>query len=312
MSTVKTTGVLMGKGAPNRQKTGRIVQCAIVLTPDLGFIRIWPLHPVEHKKITIWSVVSLELEKTTHDNRDESYLLKSIIKTGEMSDRIEKEKTLDRCCLKSGSTDPQFFQDANRKSIYLVKPEQILEHSICHNEVDPLSAQECPEEDGWIQDQNHRPIRAVVKWKSMQGSQHCLGVVAQGVCEYLRKYPHQAMRVFENLHLMDLKFDKWFLCGNQKDRRTSWVIVTAFCLKKTEKPNTPLFLPMFDGAGEDWPYLKQGAGNVKTAESGQMEFLFTSTTSSTISADCLGSMATTSCRSYANTAMKEYITNEVS
>ena len=300
----------MGKGAPNRQKTGRIVQCAIVLTPDLGFIRIWPLHPVEHKEIKIWSVLSLEIEKTSHDNREESYLLKSVIKTGEMVDRHERRKTLDRCCLNSGNTDPQRFQDSNRKSIYLIKPEQILEHSICHNEIDPLALHENTEEEGWIQDQNHRPMRAVVTWKSMQGSQHTLGLVAQGVCEYLRKNPHCPMRIFENLQLMDSKFDKWFLCGNQKDRRNSWVIVNAFCLKKTEKPITPLFLPMFDGTEKDWPYLRQGERNVKIAGSGQMLLGFMSTTTSTTSTGCLGNMATKSCPSYAITATGEYTTNE--
>ena len=93
---ISTTGIIMGKGAPNRSKTKGIVQCAIVLSPDFGFIRIWPLHPETHQKIKIWSVVSLELEKTSNDSRDESYRLVSVHETGQISDRNEKEKILNR------------------------------------------------------------------------------------------------------------------------------------------------------------------------------------------------------------------------
>lgn len=300
----------MGKGAPNRQKTGNIVQCAIVLSPELGLIRIWPLHPSEHKDITIWSVVSLEIEKTGNDNRYESYSLISIVKTGEIQDHLEKQNTLNRCCLKSQTSDPQKFQNDNKKSIYLVRPEQIIEHTISRNEIDPLRSQEELQEDGWVQDQKNRQFRAVVKWKSTQGVEHTMGVVAQEVSEWIRKQEPYANRIFENLRVMDLNWDKWFLCGNLKDHRNAWVIVNVFRLKKTERAITPLFWPMFDGVSADWPYSKQEATNVKTADSGQTQFLFMSTTTSTTLTDSRGNMATTSCQSYANTAMGESITNE--
>jgi len=307
---ITTTGVMMGKGAPNRQKTGNVVQCAIVLSPDLGLIRIWPLHPSEHKDITIWSVVSLKIEKTGNDNRYESYSLISIVKTGKIQDHLEKQNTLNRCCLKSQTSDPQKFQNDNKKSIYLVRPEQIIEHTISRNEIDPLRSQEELQEDGWVQDQKNRQFRAVVKWKSTQGVEHTMGVVAQEVSEWIRKQEPYANRIFENLRVMDLNWDKWFLCGNLKDHRNAWVIVNVFRLKKTERAITPLFWPMFDGVSADWPYSKQEAMNVKIADSGQTQFPFMSITTSTTLTDYRGNMATTSCQSYANTAIGESITNE--
>ena len=112
-------GIVLGVGAPNRTRDGSKTMCAIVLTEDLGFIRVYPI-PAE-QKFEVWSNVVVAIERTATDNRPESYKLKYFEVHDRIEDRNQKRDILEGCVLKSGTDDPIEYCNSRRTSIALVK-----------------------------------------------------------------------------------------------------------------------------------------------------------------------------------------------
>ena len=90
---IKDRIVILAKGAPNRLKDGRETQCAIAVSPHLGLIRIYPLHPFENMDVKIWSVCDIEMEKHDKDTRDETYKPSSIKSISKMDKNLRSQQT---------------------------------------------------------------------------------------------------------------------------------------------------------------------------------------------------------------------------
>ena len=52
MNPIQTNGIIMGVGAPNDTKANGKTFCAIILTHDLGFIRVYPI--MAETKFPLW------------------------------------------------------------------------------------------------------------------------------------------------------------------------------------------------------------------------------------------------------------------
>lgn len=283
---MKTNGIILGKGAPNRCKDGSATMCAIMLTPDLGLIRIYPIRVQDGVKV--WSRVEINAEASNTDNRRESWKLKGIRVTGKIEDRTEKAAILDRCVLKSGTSDPIKYQDSIRSSIAIVRGDIESAYVQWGQLEQQPDNYEC--EDAWISCQVEYAHKPYLHWRSHAGKEHRSHIVSHEAYEWIRKRPTQPHALFDNMQLMNPDYIHWLVLGNMKNRRNVWVMVHAHRLKAPVNASIGFYSEAMTGKSEGWPYLRQEAENAKRAEDPQLPLMFT--TSDTTRKNIRGSIAT--------------------
>lgn len=255
---MKVYGIVLGVGAPNESKTLGKTMCAIVLTREIGLIRIYPI-PAE-EKFPVWGEVNLNIEKG-NDSRGESFKLISFDLIGKIIKADEKREILNLSCLKSGMDDPMKFQNARRKSIFLVRPSW--------GDVEVTLSQKTPdvspddEECGWIVTQGRHWHKPYLKWKSDQGCEHTSHLGGREIYEGIRNSPHRPWDLMNNIQIMNPDYEHWMLMGNMKDKRNVWLCVHLHRLKKSTSGSTPLFSHPIAGEDSAWPYSDQETSNVE-------------------------------------------------
>ena len=280
---MKTKGIVLGVGAPNECKDGRKTMCAIILSDDLGLIRVYPI-PAE-SRFSVWSIVEVNIERNAKDNRSESWRLESSAVVGAFGDGDEKRTILDRCVLRSGTTDPIQYQNGRRLSIAMVKLSWGGVGAALDQRVPGVSAddEECP----WVVTQGQHWNKPYLEWQSTQGGNHKTHLVGREVYEGLRKNPMQPWNIFNNMQINSPDYEAWLLLGNMRDRRNVWVAPHLHRLKKNAFASTPLFSTILDGKPDAWPYCAQEASNASPADN-QLALFTTELTTMTASR---GSMA---------------------
>lgn len=257
---MKISGVILGVGAPNDSVKHGKTMCAIVLTADLGMIRIYPV-PAQIS-FPVWGEVLLEIERGS-DDRPESYRLKRFSLTGKIEDAGEKRELLDACVIKTGDYDPLRFQNKNKCSVAIVKPswgdcEFLISQRI------PKNIPEDDEECGWIVTQGRHWQKAYVIWRSTQGAKHKSHLGGREIYECLRRNPDSVWDLMNNLRVNDPNYDFWMLMGNMKNpiRRNVWLCVHLHRLKKTSGAVRSLFQHRLIGR-DGWPYQQQETQNIR-------------------------------------------------
>lgn len=270
---MEITGIVLAKGAPNRTSDGRVTMCSIVLSDELGLIRIYPLSVTVNQDVKVWSRIRCEVTRSQKDNRIEAY---RIVGTDvQVLNRIDssenKASILDSCNLKSGDKDPIAYQNERRCSICVVKVHGRIGCSLKSREDTDVKL--CDGEDSWVMTQAEFPYKPYVSWTSIQGVSHETHLVAQEVYFGMQKNASCPLRIFENMHALDPDYQHWMVLGNTKDRRNVWVMPHLHRLKKTTFGMTTSSL-ISGGENASWPYLQQEEINARYA-SPQMQFNFT-------------------------------------
>lgn len=271
--TQKISGIVLGVGAANSTKDGRIVMCAILLSEELGLIRVYPIPG--DQLFRVWQRMDVIVARTPKDTRAESYRLQEYAPVGDVIEHAnEKRAILNRCVLNSGTNDPLDYQNELRRSICLVKPGW--------GELGASMRQQSPADNGRsrIMTQSSAHVCAHIEWSSMQGKMHTSKLVAREVYEGIRRNPTAPSKIFENMQLHNPDYERWLLMGNTKDRRNVWVCVHVHRLKKNALSSTQCFLPILDGKSGDWPYCAQEETNVRVAEN-QLDLFTTDATETT-------------------------------
>ena len=247
----------MGVGAPNLCRDGRKTMCAIILSEQMGLIRVYPIDGSAY--FPLWANVDLEIETSPGDARRESYRLLSFDVGKRMDDADMKRDLLEACVLKSGNQDPIAYQNSRRKSIALVRMEWgDLEATLSQRVPEvPRDDEEC----GWVTTQGMHWNKPYLSWTSLQGGTHKTHLVGREIYEGLRHNPQTAWRIFENVRVSDPEWDVWLLLGNMKTRPNVWVCPHVHRLKRKAAGYTPGIFPSRDDA---WPYQEQeGVNTVK-------------------------------------------------
>ena len=219
----------MAVGAPNQCRDGRKTMCAIILTQDLGLIRIYPIPASE--KFSVWSFVDIDIERSQSDTRHESYKVTSYKVGNIIDDKEEKRRILNRCIIRSGTVDPLQFQNDNLSSIAMVKlPFGTLEFTLSQRI--PETRRD-DEEHPWILTQAAHWAKPYLSWISEQGTQHKTHLVGREVYMGLQHNADNPWNLFNNLQVNNPDYECWMLLGNMKDRRNVWVAPHIHRLKKT-------------------------------------------------------------------------------
>lgn len=255
-------GIIMGVGAPNDSVNHGKSMCAIILTREIGMIRVYPIPASD--SFPVWGTVFLEIEKG-NDPRPESFRVVSYKLTGKVEDQHAKREILNKCTIKTADSDPIDYQNENRASILMVKPQWgDCEFSI--SQKIPTGIPTDDEECGWIVTQGKHWQKAYVTWTSEQGKSHKSHLGGREIYEGLRKNPDSAWNLMNNLRVNDPDYEFWMLMGNMKDRRNVWLCVHLHRLKKSTSGSIPLFSHPIIGDAEGWPYLRQEDSNVRIVD----------------------------------------------
>ncbi len=260
---------MLGKGAPNEYSDGGVRMCGIVLSEQLGLIRIHPMDVMGSP--SVWDRVSMSLVRHNKDNRDESYTIEGMEHEGHVQ-KYEKRELLDACILKSGDCDPVCYQNENRRSIAVVRPNGLIGASLQPRELCPDKSDR--DYQNWVVTQSEYGYTPYINWKSIQGVEHKQHCVAQELYCGLINNRSAPYSVFDNMRLSDQDYEHWLVLGNMKDRRNVWVVVHVHRLKKTAQPLTLPNCGIAAGKLDGWPYLNQEGFNAKPAEP-QLQFQFT-------------------------------------
>lgn len=257
-------GIIMGTGAPNLCRDGKKTKCAIILTEELGFIRVYPI-PAEIS-FPVWGRIEFDCERNEKDCRHESYkIMPGFDIDGKIEDRAVKRNVLNSCILKSGVQDPIEYQNEARKSIALVKPNyEDIEGGALRNRLPEPG--EYDEECGWLVTQGKHWQKPYISWKSSQGIQHKSHMVGLEVYEGLRKNPDSPYNIFNNLQIGSPDWEVWLLLGNMRDRRNVWVVVHVHRLKKSIGDSIQPSLSLLSGKPDGWPYSRQEETNASVVD----------------------------------------------
>lgn len=269
---MKITGTVIAKGAPNRCQDGRTVMCSIVISDELGLVRLYPITVTSDMGMKIWSRVQCEVAKRSTDCRIESFRVESIIVLDRIESASAKADCLNSCILRSGTDDPIVYQNNRRRSIAVVKSAGNVGVSLDPREIDSID-HTVDADDAWVMSQSEYPFKPSLIWTSIQGGQHKTHLCSQEVYEGIRHNASTPFRVFENLHIGDPDYEHWMILGNIRDRRNVWVCAHLHRQKKTGSTTDTSSL-MFGGQNESWPYSQQEEINARTVEP-QRTFNFT-------------------------------------
>jgi hypothetical protein len=289
IKSMDTELIILGRGSPNKTKDGRKTLCAIGLSKEIGLVRVYPVN-AEARQFRLWNRIKVKLKKNEKDNRPESFYLDhdfysqpSQIKVVEtIKDSADKLQILDSCELQSGETDPIDFCNQNKMSIALVRPEKNQIWGV----VKPNDRQrnDRPEdgEQEWLPTQEQAPFIYQIGWQSIQGKNHTQSVVSFEFHEAQRKFEATPYALLDNAKISSKDYQKWFLLGNQNNKRNSFLIVHVHRFLEHDQGFMLPCCDILSGNPAGWPYFVTGGRNVKNV--GPQMDLFKSTTLFTESA----------------------------
>ena len=170
--------------------------CAIILSEELGLIRVYPLPAQE--SFPVWSKIRLEVERSERDNRRESYKVnfQEVIEAP-ITCPENKREILEACILKSGLDDCQDYMNERRGSIAMVKIQRNTMTAAMDMKM-PTPVED-DEEFGWIKAQAQHWQKPYLQWISEQGKSHKTHLVAREVYEGLRRNPTQPWSIYNNI-----------------------------------------------------------------------------------------------------------------
>ena len=262
------SGVVIGVGAPNRTKDGRVVQCAIVLDDAIGLTRVFCDYKNGMERLSLWNRCSLLVQATPKDNRWESWKMLEADITGRVENSQEKRAILEACVRQTGDEDPIDVFNRERRSIAVVKPQQT---NIGYG----MEIREFDDSPDWMTTQCETPQKPFLQWQSQQGKTHRQQVAAHEVYEWLRKNPSKHGGLWDPLQITNIDFDKWLLVGTASTHRTAWLVVHVHLKKKTTQPLIDSSSLIVDGKPDGWPYSRPEEVSAKRAESTGQQLLFT-------------------------------------
>ncbi|MGD1098728.1 MAG: hypothetical protein ABR888_00035 [Thermoplasmata archaeon] len=229
--------VLLGRGAPDRIRDGRITICAAGWSKTHGFVRIYPTRT--SSPLRQWNQVAVPVERNPLDSRPESWKIQ-----GSKSEW----NTLDRKIEVVGELKQP---DRRRVIRELVSPcvNSINESRVSLGIVRPVEMSGFLDERTDVDDGIQLTLTGPPQQKTKQGYRfqprlryRCSGctaaeshdqqIIEWGCYEWFRKNPGLEAQVFENLRLEDPAYEKHLFVGNQANHRVSYLVITVLRWKR--------------------------------------------------------------------------------
>ena len=242
--------VVLGNAVPSRIKDGRKTVCFAGYSKKEGLIRVYPARP--DSPVGRWNRLGLSLVRNRQDTRAESWkvqgssdewdtLSERIRMHGSLGEKGQKALWYDLCdkygvgCVKD--------LNEGRRSLGIVRP-TVISHRFVERDRGDRAAQSILFPETSYKTIKDYGLKPVIKYRCSECKAerpHEQQVLEWGVYEWLRNNHGKEEQVWENLHLDDPGWDKWFLVGNQARYRNSFVIVGVVRFKGADPGQSRLF-----------------------------------------------------------------------
>lgn len=229
--------VILGRGAPDVLKDGRVAICVAGWSQSLGFVRIYPTRLTS--PLRQWNVVSVQVERNPSDSRKESWkIVGSASDWDRLDQNIEVQGSLQRAervalipKLASGCV---VDLNESRTSLGIVHPAELKGYLSEREDVDHTVQRTLL--GGTVpKTKINYPLRprAAYRCESCRADNpHDQQIIEIGCYEWFRKNPGCEAQVFENLRLADPDYEKYLLVGNQANHRTSYLVIGVIRWKR--------------------------------------------------------------------------------
>ncbi|MDD5148374.1 MAG: hypothetical protein PHH08_02820 [Candidatus ainarchaeum sp.] len=226
--------VVLGQGAPNSLRDGRISRCVCAYSKEHGLVR---LYPIPKALLRQWDVFDATVEANSQDHRENTWKIfhskedwqrihKWIIKKGEYP---KKERTK---LIESLAKDNLGDLIKNGKSFGIIEPKITGFELAKQNETTSIQTT-IFDLDYQIINQNEFKYKPYVTYEctaecSCKNPVHRQQIVEWGCYEWMRKNPNSeehCEKVFENLQLTNKDWKKYFLVGNIHKSPKTYIIV---------------------------------------------------------------------------------------
>jgi hypothetical protein len=229
--------VILGRGAPDKIRDGRITICAAGWSRTHGFVRIYPTRT--SSPLRQWSRVSVPVERNPLDSRRESWKIQGSKDEWDTLDRkievVGEVTGLERRDLVQSLVSPcvNLLNDS-RASLGVIRPVELSGELSARTDVDQGIQMTLT---GLPQQKTKHGYRFQPRLKyrcsECQAAQlHDQQVIEWGCYEWFRKNPGAESQVFQNLHIGDSEYEKHLFVGNQANHRASYLVITVLRWKK--------------------------------------------------------------------------------
>jgi hypothetical protein len=236
--------IILGRGAPDVLRDGRVAICVAGWSPKLGFIRIYPTRLTS--PLQQWNIVSVKVEQNPTDSRPESWKITGSASEWErLDENIQVQDTLGRDerialipTLASGCVS---LLNESHLSLGIVHPTELRGYLSEREDVD-RTVQRTLLGGSVPKTKVNYPLRPRMSYRCGEcraESGHDQQIIEIGCYEWFRKNPGKEAQVFENLRVDDPDFEKYLLVGNQANHRTSYLVIGVIRWKKSRDDTGP-------------------------------------------------------------------------
>ena len=242
--------VVLGNAVPDEVRGGRKTVCVAGYSDRLGMVRVYPARP--DSPVKRWNRLAIPLVRNPMDTRKESWKIQG--SRGEwdrLTDKIAVHERLE------GNRQRELWSKACKKhlvgcvmdlnddklSLGIVKPTDISYLMVTRDSYDATVQATLTTETVYKTIHNYR-LKPVIRYRCSEcraKGHHEQQILEWGVYEWFRRNPGQEEKVWDNMHLDDPDWDKWFLVGNQARRRNSFMIISAIRFKGAGRDQARLF-----------------------------------------------------------------------
>ena len=229
--------VILGRGAPDQMKDGRVTICTAGWSGRLGFVRIYPTRTSSPLKQ--WNVVSVEVERSRSDSRPESWKIQGSKDEWNRLDHkiqvIDQLKGLDRRNLirrlVTGCVNDT--NDAHG-SLAVVRPVRLEGYLGERSDVDASVLKTL---FGGALERTKKGYQFQPRLKYECSACRAKGghdqqLIEWGCYEWFRKQPGKEEQVFENLGIGNPAWEHHLFVGNQANHRQSFLTIGVIRWKR--------------------------------------------------------------------------------
>lgn len=255
-----TNLVILGRAAPEEMSDGRQSVCTGAYSPELGFIRLYPINPRDNL-FSRWDIVHADVERNPDDTRHESWKIK-----GRKKDQQERVEVVGEYPRNKRATllyhlEDNCVSDINdaKRSLGIISPDEIHELKFEEWEEDDAPGkqaklfEELDEEKPDNRDDFNFNIKlqySCDKCKTKRGY-HNQTLLEWGAYMGLKKT--SAEQLWDNYRFGDDEYRHWLFVGNMNRYKNSFIVISVIPLKKDVAINStferfPKVAPDFEPA----------------------------------------------------------------
>lgn len=227
--------IVLGRGAPDRIKDGRITVCTAGYSPKNGFIRIYPTRI--DSKFKMWDIIRVPVTRNPKDTREESWkiegskteweeLNKKIMIVGRLADskKLQLIDSLKETCTNN--------LNENKRSLGIVEPKESISYFSDRADYEHTVQLELGRVTTFKTKKHYLNIPRI-KYSCFGCNKiHDQQIIDWGCYEWIRKYPDKKEKLWDNLLLKSDKHKIYFFVGNQAYYRRSFLIITVLRIAK--------------------------------------------------------------------------------